>query len=277
MGGIEVPATSAGQAGLAALLGDPGHALVGLDFDGTLAPIVPDPQAARVHVGATAALRRLAACVGTVAVITGRPARFAAEVGGLGDVPGLVVLGHYGFERWESGTVTSPPPLPGLARARRELPAVLDSAGAMPGTWIEDKGHALAVHTRRTADPNGALALIRAPLAALADRAGLVVEPGRRVVELRQPGMDKGRALANLVAERLARAVLFCGDDLGDLAAFWAVRELRAAGIPGVAVCSGSVEVSDLAHAADLVVDGPDGVVALLDQIAGALEGRRRF
>ncbi len=85
--------------------------------------------------------------------------------------------------------------------------------------------------------------------------------------------MDKGAALKNLVAERRARAVLFCGDDLGDLAAFAAVGELRSAGVPGVAVCSGSAEVTALAEKADLVVDGPGGVVGLLGAIARALGG----
>jgi len=270
---IPEPGTPAGRAGLAALLRDPGSALIGLDYDGTLAPIVSDPSAAIVHQDATAVLRRLSARVGTLAVITGRPAAVAADLGGLSDVPRIVVLGHYGIERWESGTVVAPPPPPGLAKARAELPAVLASAGAPPGTWVEDKGHALAVHTRRAADPDGALRRLRDPLAKLAERVGLAVEPGRLVIELRPPGMDKGAALKNLVAERRARAVLFCGDDLGDLAAFAAVGELRSAGVPGVAVCSGSAEVTALAEKADLVVDGPGGVVGLLGAIARALGG----
>lgn len=272
-GGIPRPATPEGKTGLAALLRDPGRALVALDYDGTLAPIVADPMSARVHHGVLAVLRRLSPRIGTLAVITGRPAAVAADLGGFGDVGGLVILGHYGFERWESGAVTSPPPPPGLAVARNDLPTVLADAGAPAGTWVEDKGHAVAVHTRRTADPDAALARIRAPLTALAERTGLMVEPGRMVIELRPRGMDKGAALTNLAAERLSRAVLYCGDDLGDLAAFAAVRELRSAGIPGVTVCSGSAEVAALAKAADLVVDGPDGVVALLGQLAAVLGG----
>ena len=65
--------TAAGQAGLEALLAAPGRALIGTDFDGTLAPIVPDPRAARALPGAVPALARLARVVGTIAVITGRP------------------------------------------------------------------------------------------------------------------------------------------------------------------------------------------------------------
>jgi trehalose 6-phosphate phosphatase len=148
---------------------------------------------------------------------------------------------------------------------------VLAAAGAPEGTWIEDKGDALAVHTRRTADPAAALALLRDPLAALARQAGLAVEPGRMVIELRPPGADKGQALRELAASRRPSAIMYCGDDLGDLAAFAAVRELRAAGIPGLVVCSGSAEVTELAADADLVVDGPPAVADLLAGLAAAI------
>jgi trehalose 6-phosphate phosphatase len=91
------------------------------------------------------------------------------------------------------------------------------------------------------------------------------------VIELRPPGGDKGVALKKLRAERGSRAVMYCGDDLGDIPAFGAVAELRAGGVPGLAVCSGSAEVTALADVADLVVDGPDGVAALLDALATAM------
>jgi trehalose 6-phosphate phosphatase len=268
---LPVPVTVAGQAALAAVLADPGGSLVGLDFDGTLAPIVPEPADARPLPAATAVLRRLSGVIGTLTIITGRPAQNAVDFGGLADVPGVIVLGHYGRQRWSAGTLTAPPPPPGLADARRQLPDVLARARALPGTWIEDKGDALAVHTRRTGDPGRALDDLRRPLARLAGQTGLVVEPGRMVIELRPPGADKGEALTALVAERGARAVLYCGDDLGDRPAFAAVRELRTRGIPGLAVCSGSAEVTELAQEADLVVDGPRGVVALLEAMADAL------
>jgi trehalose 6-phosphate phosphatase len=228
-------------------------------------------MAARPHPGAITALRRLAPLTGTLAVITGRPAREAVALGGLDHVPGLIVLGQYGRQRWEEGTLTAPPAPPGVDTARRELPAVLGAAGAPEGSWTEDKGDALAVHTRRAAEPERALDLLRAPLAELAARAGLDLQPGRMVIELRPPGGDKGEALTQLRAERGSLAVMYCGDDLGDIPAFEAVAELRAEGVPGVAVCSASAEVTGLAGLADLVVDGPDGVVWMLDALATAM------
>jgi trehalose 6-phosphate phosphatase len=269
---LPVPPTPAGQAGLRALLARPARALIGVDFDGTLAPIIDDPGSARADPAATAALGRLAVLAGTVAIITGRPAAEAAEFAGVAAMPGVIVLGHYGSERWQDGRLTSPPPPPGLAMARAELPALLAAAGAADGTFLEDKGFALAVHTRRTASPQRELDRLRPQLTELAERAGLAPEPGRFVLELRPPGSDKGHALRGLVTERSAAAVLFCGDDRGDEPAFRAVSELRAEGVPGLAVCSGSAEVPDLAAQADLVVDGPQGVARLLASLADALE-----
>ena len=265
------PATPEGRAGLAALLAGPGQALAALDFDGTLSPIVADPAQARAHPDAVPALRRLAGVLGTLAVITGRPAAVAADLGGFGRVPGLIVLGQYGLERWVNGQLSVPPTPPGVAAARAELPALLAEVGAPDGVRAEDKGLAVAVHTRRAADPQAALDRLRGPLAGLAGRHGLTVEPGRLVIELRPAGTDKGNALKNLVAERKSRAVMFCGDDLGDVAAFGAVRALRGSGIPGLTVCSGSAEVTALAESADLVVDGPDGIAALLTALADTL------
>ena len=265
-------ATTDGQAGLDALVADPAHALIGSDFDGTLSPIVSDPAAAYAHPGAIAALWRLAGAVGTLAVITGRPVAQAVELGDLASVPGLIVLGHYGWERWEGGRVVAPAAPPGVAAVRRDLPGVLAAAGAPEGTRIEDKGHALAVHTRGTADPDAALARLRGPLLALAEQAGLTVEPGRQVIELRPPGMDKGVALRELSAERAARSVMYCGDDLGDLAAFAAVRALRADGIPGLNVLSAAPESEVPREEADLPVDGPDGIAIFLTLLADALQ-----
>jgi len=267
------PRTEAGRAGLAALLAAPSRALIASDYDGTLAPIVADPAAARPQPGANEALARLAPLVGILVVITGRAAMVAVELGQLDRVPGLIVLGQYGRQRWEAGTLTSPPAPPGVQEAREQLPGVLTAASAAEGSYIEDKGDALAVHTRRAADPDEALQRLRSPLAGLAARTGLAVEPGRMVIELRPSGSDKGQALEQLARERDCAAVMYCGDDLGDLSAFGAVERLRAAGTPGLTVASASGEVTALAERADLVVDGPGAVVELLNRIADAITG----
>jgi len=235
-------------------------AVVALDYDGTLAPIVDRPSDAVPADGAIEILRELAPRVRVLALVTGRPADVVVQLGGLTDVPGLVVLGQYGAQRWSGAGITTPPALPGVARARASLLGLLAAEGAE----LEDKGISLVVHTRRTADPAGALGRLGPPVRALATDAGLEVHPGRFVLELRPPGYDKRGALLSL-CEPAPSAVLFAGDDLGDLPAYDAVDELRAQGVHGVLVCSGSEEGPDeLRSRADVVVDGPSGVVELL-------------
>ena len=274
---LPIPATTAGADGLRALLASPADALVGLDFDGTLSPIVTEPALARPAFGAVQVVRRLAGVVGTLAVITGRPAATAVALLGLDADPpvNLVVLGHYGLQRWTAATgvvTVSAAHEASVAAVRAALPGLLASSGAPTGTAIEDKGDSIAVHVRRTADPDAALAVLREPLRGLANVHGLRLEPGRMVLELRPPGIDKGLALESLATQRAARTVCYAGDDLGDLAAFDALDRLRGRGVPGLAVCAGSAEVPELAARADLVVDGPAGLIELLTAVADAAE-----
>lgn len=258
-----------GAAGLDAVIGAPETALIASDFDGTLSPIASEPGAARPAPGAIEVLSRLATSVGTVAIITGRAAAEAVQVGGLDAIGGVIVLGHYGAERWELGSLTSAPARPGVAIARAALPALVSDAPA--GTRLEDKGTSLAVHTRQTADPAATLEALRPSLETLAKEAGLALEPGKFVLELRPPGIDKGTALRGLVAERAATSTVYCGDDLGDLSAFAAIRQLRREGIPGCAVGSASPEAEQVAREADLVTSGPAGIVAFLEWLASSL------
>lgn len=235
-------------------------AVIALDYDGTLAPIVDRPAEAVPAPGALEVLVALAPRVRALALVTGRPADVVVELAGLVDVPGLVVLGQYGAQLWSAAGLTTPPPLPGVAVARAALPELLATEQAE----LEDKGISLVVHTRRCADPAGALTRLAAPVRRIALDAGLEAHAGRFVLELRPPGFDKRRALLS-VCDPLPGAVLFAGDDLGDLPAFDAVEQLRAAGAVGVTVCSGSDEgPAALRERADLVVDGPAGVVELL-------------
>jgi trehalose 6-phosphate phosphatase len=272
------PTTPQGRAGLDAIVAEPGRALLVFDYDGTLSPIVADPAAAVPEPGVIDRLGQLSAHVGATAIVTGRPALQAVDLGGFATGDGLdrlVVLGQYGLERWEraSGLRTVEPP-PGVDTVRRRLPDLLASLG-LAAAHVEDKRLALVVHVRNTADPAAAFERMRRPLADLAASAGLLAEPGRHVVELRPPGMDKGRALRSLAAQTQPGAVMFTGDDLGDLPAYAEVRRLRHENVPGLLVCSGSDEVSALAEQADLVVPGPRGVAALLDDLLNAVSRSR--
>ncbi len=266
-----------GQARLTQVATHLGRTLVCLDFDGTLSPIVDDPDQAAIHPEAPEALRELLPKVLAVAVVTGRPVGQVLELGRLealladpASVQGrLEVRGQYGNEHWSSlgRELASPAPPPELVELRELLPAVLGKAD-LGAAHVEEKGLAIAVHTRRLAEPDEAARRAHDALRPVAERLGLVLEPGRRVVELRAPGMDKGAAVRALIDELAPAAVVFVGDDLGDLAAFEEVERFRADGGWGLLVCSGSSEQRALVEHADLVVDGPDAVVQLLHTLA---------
>lgn len=269
----------------ALLTADPSRLVVGLDFDGTLAPIVDDPTAARIHPEAPELIAALAPHIAGVAVITGRPVRQVIELGDLDQVGARVhasggrfaVLGQYGNERWDASVrkIVSPRPPHGLATFLGELPGLLRRADAADA-FVEAKGLAVAVHTRRCTDPQPMFDRLLGPLTEAAHDHDLVVEPGRLVVEVRAPGMDKGLAVRALVELWDAAAMLFAGDDLGDVEAFEALRDLRAER-PGftarvVSAHTGEGPASLLALA-DEAVEGPDGVVALLRALLEAVGG----
>lgn len=260
------------------LVASASRAVICLDFDGVLSPIVPDPTQARIHPDAPEVLVGLAAQVQQVAVVTGRPARQAVSLGDLDEVGDriadggreLLVLGQYGNERWSSRTrqVVSPRPPKGLANLVGELPALLRQARA-EDAWVEEKSLAVAVHTRRLPDPVDALERIEPLLRQVAERHGLTLEPGRMVIEVRAPGTHKGVAVRELQKESRADAMMFVGDDLGDIEAFKAVADLRRGGMIGLLVCSASEEQPALLELADVVVDGPDGVMRFLERLSG--------
>ena len=260
----------------AALVAVADQVVVGLDFDGTLAPIVDDPESARIHPEAGGVLLELSSAVRAVAVVTGRPARKVLALGGLDEVGReigetgreLYVFGQYGFERWSSTRrrVVSPRPPQGLSGFLRELPGVLREADAAEA-FVEDKGLAIAVHTRRLDDPAAAFDRLEPRLRDLAERYAMVLEPGRNVIEARSPGMDKGTVVRDLAKETDAGGFLFAGDDLGDVEAFEAVTELAEHGLPTLLVCSASDEESALVARSDVVVHGPDGVLELLRRL----------
>jgi trehalose 6-phosphate phosphatase len=245
-----------------------GEVAVCLDFDGTLAPIVDDPEAARPLPGVVELLGRLAARFTAVALISGRPAAYLAEHA---QAPGVRYLGLYGLQEIRDGRVWVDPRLEAARPAVMAVQEDLRDSAAVrdSGAHLEDKQYAVAVHTRRVADPDRWAAAIDETAHQIADHHGLEVVPGKLVWELR-PAVhsDKGDAIRKVAAESGARSVVMVGDDLGDLAAFAAVTQLAAEGDHGLRVAVRSEEAPPalLAHA-DLIVEGPPGVRDLLERL----------
>jgi trehalose 6-phosphate phosphatase len=228
-----------------------------LDVDGTLAPIVERPELARVLPEIPPVLARLAARLDVVALVSGRP---SDQVRDLVDVDGVLVVGTHGLED-----------------ERPLAPEILDeirSAAAAVGAWVERKGAAAAVHLRGLEDPEAAETALAGKLAVVAATHDLEVVPGKRILELAPAGRPrKGGAVERIARDRALDAVLFVGDDVGDLDAFAALDRLRTRGTWTCAVAaSGRETPAEVVAAADLAVDGPAGVASLLGSIGDALE-----
>lgn len=245
------------------------HALIALDFDGTLAPLVLDPTTSRMADGVKQAIEALARHGARIAVVTGRAAATAIELSGLGNVDSLVVHGLYGAEQWRAGTITTQPDSAQIACARRPVAEAVANTAETEDVWIEDKRLSLVVHTRQSSDPGGLLEALRAPITAVAADCGLEVHDGHFVLELRLPGFDKGQVLSALVAEVRPNAVLFCGDDVGDLPAFEVVASLHDDGMEAFGVLVGPGNAA-LVQAAHVRVPTPDELGMLLHDIAAA-------
>ena len=248
-----------------ALLVDPRSSAVLTDFDGTLAPIVADPDEAKPLPDAAEVLARLSERFAVVGVVSGRPVEFLARrLAASG--PGVQLVGVYGCEWIEDGEVrraTEVQPWTGpvaevLTAARSEAPA---------GVGVEDKGASVTLHWRGTPE---AAKWASAFAATWAARTGLMLQPGRMAIELRPPvDLDKGR-----VVERLAQrctAACFVGDDSGDLVAFEALDRLAAQGMRTVRVAVAAEESPpELRASADLVLAGPVEALAVLRELAVA-------
>jgi len=242
----------------------PERAALFLDFDGTLAAIVADPDAARPLPEVPQLLADLARRFGLVAVVSGRPAAFLRRH--LARASGVRLLGLYGLERvTEAGAVVADED---ARRWRPVLTATVERARARApaGVRVEPKGLTVTLHWRGAPD---AEAWVRAFGAGERHRVGLSVRAGRLSLELTPPlPVDKGTVLRSLAAGFAAAACF--GDDLGDLAAFAVLDDLAAAGVAVAKVAVVDAESpAAVAEAADVVVEGPEGAVALLGRLLG--------
>jgi trehalose 6-phosphate phosphatase len=238
-------------------------ALIAVDFDGTLAPIVPDPQASRPVPGVVDTLSQLARAGAKVAIVTGRDARTVLKLGQLSAIEGLVICGLHGAERWKDGELSTRDEPPGIALLRRELPPVL--AEVDPGVWLEDKRLSLVVHTRRATDPDRAWESLRPIITTKAAAHGLEVHPGKQVLEIRIPHLSKADAVASLLSDDTTAAV-FAGDDVGDVPAVLTINEwAMLTGRPSLTVAVG--DVAELRAVCDGTLDSPADLAELLREL----------
>jgi trehalose 6-phosphate phosphatase len=253
---------------LRAIQRQPERAGLFLDFDGTLSEIVPVPADARPLEGVPELLEMLSSRYAVVAVVSGRSAEQLLRWLGT-DVE---IWGTHGAEHTAGGEIEIAaeviPYLDEMREVRAEAERRLRELG-IDGSEIEDKRAVLSLHYRRSPDRSAARDTLLDLARSLAEGRGFVVREGRLVVEIRPP-VDVSKALVVMrrAQEEDLRAIAFFGDDAVDLPAFDALDGLDERGLATARVAVSSDEAPrELIKRADVVVEGPPGVVQLLREL----------
>lgn len=260
-------------AALAPLRADPARSAVLLDIDGTLAPIVRYADDAHVPEATRALLIEVARRFAVVACVSGRRASDARRIVSIGTIS---YLGSHGTELLRAGAIEPvlDPAVRDWGRRIQAFGREADSAELRRlRVRIEDKGSIVAFHWRGAPDEEEARAAIDT-IAARAEQSGLRTHWGRKVLEVRPPvRMDKGAGIQSFLEDADLDTAVYVGDDVTDLDAFRGLGEMLAEGRlrHALRVCVASEEgPTELADEADLVVDGTDGVRALLEALLAA-------
>jgi len=256
---------------LAPLREDPGRAALLTDVDGTIAPIAERPEEAGVPGHTRDLLRQLAAKYALVAGISGRRATDARRIVGVDEI---AYSGNHGFELLLPGS-DEPLPDPSLdsheGDATRFVAELDRGQLERAGFRVEDKGAIVALHWRGA--PNeGEAESLASELANAAEWQDLVPHRGRKVLEIRpNVPINKGIAVAAMLAAKPVRAALYAGDDRTDVDGFTALRTLRDDGdleaVACIAIASPETP-PEVAESADLSVAGPEGFVEVLEALA---------
>jgi trehalose 6-phosphate phosphatase len=231
--------------------------LVALDFDGTLAPEVDDPEKARATPEARAAVERLIALPDTrVALVSGRSLRDLEQVAPFDDA--VLLVGSHGIEL----RLDDPDDVLALdAEEQQQLDVVgrvLDQiADTLDSVWIEPKPAGYALHTRLATDRHSRVAHLVAVNELKAEAPDAKVRLGKNVIEFSVRSTTKGEAVEHLRRYTHATAVFYAGDDVTDEDAFVALRA------DDLGLKSG-----DGPTAADHRVDGPADVASVLSLLA---------
>ena len=224
-----------------------------LDIDGVLAAIRPRPEEAFVPEEVKRLLERLVRRYRLVAAVSGRS---LADACTMVDTPGVVVVGNHGMEMTgPGGNEDWSGPDDGLRVAAAASALRADPRLARGSLRLEQKGLSVSLHYRGAPDQEQSRRLALEAARDTAARYGLVLLPGRAVVDLRPPGPDKGMAVRRLVEREGLTAAVHVGDDRTDIDAFRALGELRDRGLITASVAVVSSEAPDeLAAAADFSI-----------------------
>ncbi len=241
------------------------------DVDGTLSPIVSSPQEAEVLPECRGALARLVESLDLVAVVSGRQVEDVRRMVGLDQ---LTYIGNHGLESWsrvdgyrnKASSYTST-----MAEVVRILKDKLES---LEGIHLEDKGTVVSIHYRTSPQPAIAHRVILKAIEEVTAIRGLAIREGKRVIEIRPPlAINKGTAITELAKAYRLKGILYLGDDLTDIDAFRAIRNLRESGeVLGLSAGVGGTEATnELAAASDILLSGPEATARFLQVLSAAL------
>lgn len=188
------------------------HVLLAFDYDGTLSPIAPTPERARLPATTRRLLVRVARRYPLV-VISGRALADISER--VSEIGVQHVFGNHGLE-WSGG------PSRPRSQVRKWVHQLTEQLSEQPGVVIEDKAHSLSVHYRLAPDQDEALRVIMPIARTLPDVR--IICGAAAVNLLPKDGANKGVALRRALEITACDTAIYVGDDDTDEDAFGALK-----------------------------------------------------
>ena len=247
------------------------------DIDGTLSPIAPTPDEARLYPGVAELLEQLKAYA-HVAIMTGRALTDGAAIV---NVEGLTYIGTHGLE-WCDGLPSShpvqlmPEALPYVEAGKYLLDLAEERLSKMPGLIIQRKSVGGTLHYRLSPHPGQAREQILSTLEAPVRQMQMRLGEGKKVVEILSPlTINKGKALRRFVQHFSLQGTMFAGDDRTDLDAVLETTQLRLERLATVSIVVQHHDtIPALLEQADSIVQGVAEMAALLHEITEQLQTR---
>jgi trehalose 6-phosphate phosphatase len=245
------------------------------DIDGTLSPIAPTPDEARLYPGVDHYLQELRQYAHG-GIITGRAVRDGARIV---NVEGLTYVGTHGLE-WSHGLPNAHPieVIPEAQPFAEPGKQLLDIAEkqlvpAIPGLIVQRKSIGGTLHYRLAQDPEQAREHILSVMEEPTRQFNMRLDEGKRAVEILAPlTVNKGKALRRFVEQFGLHGIIFAGDDRTDLYAILEIKQLRQEGYlaHSIVVQHHDTPPPLLEHA-DTIVQGVEEMVQLLGEMAAFL------
>ncbi len=264
------PHWTTAQDALSAIINAPRFGILS-DFDGTLVVFRPFPEYPKLTDRMKQVIRALSDRVALFAMISGRAALELRTVAD--EQPGVTYIGNHGLEELKGDTLIV---LPEAQEWEERVTAFYHDLGEpeIEGVRYQHKRVTMSVTYRYVENPEDVKRRIKEKLDQVNERYGLHMHEGRTIWEVKPPiALDKGTAVRSLIEEHHLESVLFLGDDITDVYAMDALRDLREQGrVKGLIVgVMGETDVPQVTNAADIIANSVAEVEDLFEWIAERL------